>query len=87
MSEDPPEVIRAAQVEVARPKSNALAGIRIVFALLLGEVYGGDYEAKVVDHQRLGLKPEELEEVMKSLAQELGALHYLSLGVEAAQCG
>ncbi|KAK7750329.1 hypothetical protein SLS62_007737 [Diatrype stigma] len=69
--EEPEEAIRAAREEVA--KGNALAGIRVLFALLFSEGYGGDYEAKVVDYERLGLGPEDLDEVMKSLVKELGA--------------
>ncbi len=70
--EDPEEVISAAQEEVAR--GNGLAGIRILFALLFTEGYGGDYEAKVVDYARLGLEPEDLDEAMAELARELGGL-------------
>lgn len=70
-SEDPEEVIKTAQEQVA--KGNGMAGVRILFALLFSEGYGGNYEAKVVDYKKLGLEPEDLDQVMKGLAQELGA--------------
>lgn len=70
-SEDLEEVITAAQEKVA--KGNALAGIRILFGLTFTEGYGGNYEAKVVDYKKLGLEPEDLDEVMKGLVKELGA--------------
>ncbi|RYP18036.1 hypothetical protein DL765_004152 [Monosporascus sp. GIB2] len=70
-SEDAEEVIKAAQEEIA--KGNRMAGIRILFALLFSEGMGGDYSAKVIDYKKLGLEPEDLDEVMKGLAQEMGA--------------
>ncbi|RYP46613.1 hypothetical protein DL768_007235 [Monosporascus sp. mg162] len=71
ISEDPEDVIKAAQEEVA--KGNGGAGIRILFALLFSEGMGGDYSAKVIDYKKLGLEPEDLDEVMKGLVQEMGA--------------
>ena len=65
IGEDPEEVIKTAEEEVA--KGNMLAGVRILFALLFSEGYGGDYSARVVDYKRLGLEPEDLDEVLKGL--------------------
>jgi NAD(P)-dependent dehydrogenase (short-subunit alcohol dehydrogenase family) len=44
-----------------------------LFALVFKEGYGGDYNSKLVDYEKLGLAAEDLDAVMKSLAQELNA--------------
>ncbi|KAK5633229.1 hypothetical protein RRF57_008943 [Xylaria bambusicola] len=49
------------------------ARMMLLFALVFKEGYGGDYNSKVVDYEKLGLVGEELDAVMKSLTQELVA--------------
>ena len=68
ISEDPEAVIKTAEEEVA--KGNPLAGVRILFALLLSEGYGGNYNERVVNYKRLGLEPEDLDEVLKGLLEQ-----------------
>ncbi|KAI0006447.1 NAD(P)-binding protein [Xylariaceae sp. FL0662B] len=46
---------------------------KTLFSVLFREGWGGDYNAKVVDYARLGLEPENLDEAMKALAEELQA--------------
>ena len=65
ISENPDEVIKAAEEEVA--KGNVVAGVHILFALMFSEGHGGDYSTKVVDYKRLGLEPEDLDEALKEL--------------------
>ncbi|KAI0508574.1 hypothetical protein F5B22DRAFT_392527 [Xylaria bambusicola] len=49
------------------------ARMMLLFALVFKEGYGGDYSSKVVDYEKLGLVGEDLDAIMKGLAQELAA--------------
>lgn len=49
------------------------ARMMLLFALVFKEGYGGDYNSKVVDYEKLGLAAEDLDAVMKGVAQELDA--------------
>ncbi|CAJ2512637.1 Uu.00g007560.m01.CDS01 [Anthostomella pinea] len=60
-----------AQSREAKARGDMMGAAMALFALVFKEGYGGDYNAKVVDYKRFGLEPEELDEVMKSLAKEL----------------
>ncbi|KAI0967626.1 hypothetical protein F4678DRAFT_482955 [Xylaria arbuscula] len=56
-----------------KPGADPSARMMLLFPLIFKEGYGGDYNAKVVDHEKLGLGAEDLDVVMKDLAQELNA--------------
>lgn len=47
------------------------AGQQLLMALTLGKGIGGDYQEKVLDPKRLGLEPESLDEVVKSVVDEI----------------
>jgi primosomal protein N'' len=55
-------------------KGNHTAAARSLFALMFSDRFGGNYNDKLVDYEKLGLELEEnLDEVMKKLVQELDA--------------
>ncbi|KAI1425340.1 hypothetical protein F5Y12DRAFT_748097 [Xylaria sp. FL1777] len=57
----------------SRESVDSRAHMMLLFALMFKEGYGGDYNSKIVDYEKLGLAAEDLDVVMKSLAQELDA--------------
>ncbi|KAI0875185.1 hypothetical protein GGS24DRAFT_456234 [Hypoxylon argillaceum] len=61
------QVLQAAK----EPSADSMTRMMSLFALVFKEGYGGDYNSKVVDYEKLGLAPEDLDTLMKSLAQEL----------------
>ncbi|KAI1504539.1 NAD(P)-binding protein [Biscogniauxia marginata] len=67
--EDSDEVMKACKEGLA--KGDIMSGLRLLTSLAFKEGYGGDYSAKVIDYRRLGLKPENLDDVMKGLVGEL----------------
>ncbi|KAI1302249.1 hypothetical protein F5Y03DRAFT_407927 [Xylaria venustula] len=56
-----------------RSGADPSAHMMLLFPLIFKERYGGDYNSKVVDYEKLGLGAEDLDVVMKDLAQELNA--------------
>ncbi|KAI0536498.1 hypothetical protein GGR58DRAFT_475224 [Xylaria digitata] len=52
------------------PAADSRARMMLLFALVFKDGYGGDYNSKVVDYEKLGLAKEDLDTVMNSLAQE-----------------
>ncbi|GAP86301.1 putative isoflavone reductase family protein [Rosellinia necatrix] len=63
------KVIRDAKAPSADPMAPAMS----LFALMFKHGYGGDYNTKLQDYESLGLPAEDLDAIMKSVAQELGA--------------
>ncbi|KAI1128299.1 NAD(P)-binding protein [Nemania abortiva] len=61
------QVLQAAR----EPSADITTRMMTLFALVFKEGYGGDYNSKVVDYGKLGLAPEDLDTLMKSLAHEL----------------
>ncbi|KAI0433412.1 hypothetical protein F5Y09DRAFT_328968 [Xylaria sp. FL1042] len=59
--------------DAREPGADPTARQMLLFALVFKEGYGGDYNSKVVDYEKLGLPAEDLDGVMKSLVQELDA--------------
>ncbi|KAI0414455.1 hypothetical protein F5X98DRAFT_349260 [Xylaria grammica] len=59
--------------DAREPVADPAARMMLLFALVFKEGYGGDYDSKVVDYEKLGLAGEDLDSVIKGLAQELGA--------------
>ncbi|GAW10985.1 hypothetical protein ANO14919_003230 [Xylariales sp. No.14919] len=59
--------------DAREPVADPAARMMLLFALVFKEGYGGDYDSKVVDYKKLGLAGEDLDSVIKGLAQELGA--------------
>ncbi|KAF2968564.1 hypothetical protein GQX73_g4945 [Xylaria multiplex] len=55
------------------PTADPRARMMLLFTLIFKDGYGGDYNSKVVDYEKLGLAKENLDTVMKTLAQELDA--------------
>ncbi|KAI3331785.1 NAD(P)-binding protein [Xylariaceae sp. AK1471] len=60
-------------IQAANASADPRARSMSLFALVFKEGYGGDYNSKIVDYATLGLAAEDLDAVMKSLAQELDA--------------
>ncbi|KAI0109520.1 hypothetical protein GGR51DRAFT_511821 [Nemania sp. FL0031] len=58
-------------IQAARESSDPMTRMMTLFAVVFKEGYGGDYNSKVVDYERLGLAPEDLDSLMKTLVQEL----------------
>ncbi|KAI1325006.1 NAD(P)-binding protein [Xylariaceae sp. FL0255] len=58
-------------IAAAKKETGQMAGAMALFALVFKEGYGGDYDDKVLDYEALGLEPEDLDAVMKSLAEEI----------------
>lgn len=55
-------------------KGNPMGGAMALFALMFSEGFGGNYDHKLIDYKKLGLEKEEnLDDVMRELAAELGA--------------
>ncbi|KAI0405035.1 NAD(P)-binding protein [Xylaria palmicola] len=63
------KVIQAAK----EPSADLMTRMMTLFALVFKDGYGGDYNSKIVDDEKLELKAEDLDTLMKSLAQELEA--------------
>jgi hypothetical protein len=61
------QVLQAAK----EPSADTMTRLMTIFATVFKEGYGGDYNSKVVDYEKLGLEPEDLDTLMKTLAQEL----------------
>ncbi|RWA07509.1 hypothetical protein EKO27_g7596 [Xylaria grammica] len=59
--------------DAREPVADPTARMMLLFALVFKEGYGGDYDSKIVDYKKLGLAGEDLDSVIKGLAQELGA--------------
>ncbi|KAI1275172.1 hypothetical protein F5Y07DRAFT_400616 [Xylaria sp. FL0933] len=59
--------------DAREPVADPTARMMLLFALVFKEGYGGDYNSKVLDYEKLGLPAEDLDTVMKSLVQELDA--------------
>ncbi|KAJ2991475.1 hypothetical protein NUW58_g2502 [Xylaria curta] len=63
------QVLQAAK----EPSADLTARMMTLFALVFKEGYGGDYNSKVVDYEKLGLPAEDLDALMGRLVRELGA--------------
>ncbi|KAI0196320.1 hypothetical protein EV127DRAFT_418993 [Xylaria flabelliformis] len=59
--------------DAREPTADMTTRMMTLFALVFKEGYGGDYNSKVVDYKRLGLEAENLDALMKRLAQETEA--------------
>ncbi|KAI0489489.1 hypothetical protein F4859DRAFT_461074 [Xylaria cf. heliscus] len=57
--------------DAREPSADVTTRMMALFALIFKEGYGGDYNSKVVDYEKLGLAAEDLDTVMKRLVQEL----------------
>ncbi|KAI3400647.1 hypothetical protein diail_2359 [Diaporthe ilicicola] len=64
------EVIKDCKEQIANGAGMAPAQ-RLLLALTFGKGIGGDYEEKIVDHERLGLQPESLDKVVKEVIDDL----------------
>jgi hypothetical protein len=64
------QVIKECKEQIANGGGMAPAQ-QMLIALTLGKGIGGDYQEKVVDNNRLGLEPESLDEVVKSVVDEI----------------
>lgn len=60
------QVLQAAK----EPSADSMTRMMSLFALVFKEGYGGDYNSKVLDYEKLDLASEDLDTLMKSLAQE-----------------
>ncbi|TGJ86851.1 hypothetical protein E0Z10_g1921 [Xylaria hypoxylon] len=59
--------------DAKKPVTDPTTRMMLLFALVFKEGYGGDYNSKIVDYEKLGLASEDLDALMKSLVQELDA--------------
>lgn len=64
------EVVKECKEQIANGAGMAPAQ-QLLMALTLGKGIGGDYQEKVLDPKRLGLEPESLDEVVKSVVDEM----------------
>ncbi|KAG6353489.1 hypothetical protein INS49_005670 [Diaporthe citri] len=64
------QVIKECKEQIANGAGMAPAQ-QLLMALTLGKGVGGDYQEKVVANERLGLKPESLDEVVKEVVDEI----------------
>ncbi|KAI0151595.1 NAD(P)-binding protein [Xylariaceae sp. FL1272] len=55
----------------SKKQQGEFAGAMALFAVVFKDGYGGDYNSKVIDYEALGLEPEDLDTLMKKLAQEI----------------
>ena len=60
------QVIKECKEQLANGAGMAAAQ-QLLMALTLGKGIGGDYQEKVVDYKRLGLQPESLDDVVKTV--------------------
>ncbi|KAK2604310.1 hypothetical protein N8I77_007253 [Diaporthe amygdali] len=68
-SEPSEDLIKELKQQIASGAGMAPAQ-RLLMVLTIGKGIGGDYQEKVVDYKRLGLQPENLDDVMKAVVNE-----------------
>lgn len=51
--------------DAREPSADLRTRMMTLFALVFKEGYGGDYNSKIVDYQKLGLPAEDLDALMK----------------------
>lgn len=66
------DIIKESKEKIAN--GNRMAGVDLLIALVFAEGMGGDYNAKVVDYKKLGLAPEDLDEVIGGAPKESAVL-------------
>lgn len=68
-SESPDEAADAAKEAIRQ--GNGIGNVDLLFATLSQEGYGGDYDAKVIGNDFLGLEQEDFDKVVKELAEKV----------------